>query len=69
MHFNLPYEEILHYLISAFIVIDSKEVYTQGAESFLDITQVHLLFTLYLYLFVASKQKQLPKGFYRKRCS
>ena len=68
MHFNLPYEEIPHYLISAFIV-DSEEVYTQGAESFLDITQVHLLFTLYLYLFVASKQKQLPKGFYRKRCS
>ena len=68
MHFNLLYEEILHYLISAFIV-DSEEVYTQGAESFLDITQVHLLFTLYLYLFVASKQKQLPKGFYRKRCS
>ena len=68
MHFNLLYEEILHYLISAFIV-DSEEVYTQGAESFLDITQVHLLFTLYLYLFVASKQKQLPKGFYGKRCS
>ena len=68
MHFNLLYEEILHYLISAFTV-DSEEVYTQGAESFLDITQVHLLFTLYLYLFVASKQKQLPKGFYGKRCS